>query len=97
MSSSKIYGNKFEELLAMEERMRSFCEHYLDQLKDPILLGKFREIYEDEKMHNIFAQYCIKLTSNVVVNNFPAFLKPHSIPSEPVTYVLGPQKPLTKP
>ena len=63
MSSSNICRKKFEELLAIEERMRSFCEYYLDQLKDPVLLGKFQEIYEDEKMHIIFAQYCIELTS----------------------------------
>ena len=63
MSSSKIYRKKFEELLAIEERLRYFYEYYLDRLEDPVLLGKFREIYEDEKMHIIFAQYCIELTS----------------------------------
>ena len=51
MNSKNIYEKKFNEMLLIEEKARDLYKYYVDRIKDPELLGKFNEIYNDEVKH----------------------------------------------
>lgn len=63
MNSRDIYINKFEELLLIEKKFRDLYKYHVDRIKDPILLEKFKRIYEDEKKHVEIVQNFIKMAS----------------------------------
>ena len=51
MNSKEMYRKKFEEMLSVEEKAVNLYKYYINELKDPTLLSKFKEIYEDENKH----------------------------------------------
>jgi len=51
VNSKNIYEKKFNEMLLIEEKARDLYKYYVDRIKDPELLGKFNEIYNDEVRH----------------------------------------------
>ena len=59
MSSSEVYRKKFEEMRLTEEKARDLYAYEIERIKDPALLEKLKEIYEDEKKH-------VQITSNFI-------------------------------
>jgi len=63
MSFDGIYKKKFEELAQTEERFMEFYKYYAENIKDPYLLAKFKEIYEDERRHVGIARNFVQIIS----------------------------------
>lgn len=61
MSSKEAYIRKFQDLLRAEEKVRDLYKYHVDRLNDPVLLEKFKLIYEDEKKHVEIVQNIIKM------------------------------------
>ena len=51
MSSKEVYKRKFEDMLDVEKKVRDFYKYYIDNIKDPYILEKLQEIFQDEEKH----------------------------------------------
>lgn len=63
MSFKGVYQKKFEELLRTEEKARDLYQYYIERLEDPVLLEKFKQIYNDELRHVAITKNFLELLS----------------------------------
>ena len=63
MSFNAIYIKKFSELAQTEERFMELYRYYTENIQDPLLLAKFKEIFGDEKKHVGIARNFVEIVS----------------------------------
>lgn len=59
----EMMREKFENILSLEEKAKSFYEHYIERVSDEKIKSRLVEIYNDEIKHVAIAKKLIELAS----------------------------------